>query len=79
MTTAVNRYQGRFRGFGAKCPRCGQPISHGLPGNPHTRKTFPCEATDTRALPYARDCPRDARRRADRAARYIASRAVMEA
>lgn len=59
------------RGFGrigARCPECGAPISHGLPGNPHARKIPPCRTalTTTTTLPFARDGPRDAARRAAR-------------
>lgn len=40
---AHDKYRhGRFRGFGPKCPLCGQPRSHGLHGNPAKRRAFPC-------------------------------------
>lgn len=45
----------RFRGFGPKCPLCGQPRSHGLRGNPDKRRTFPClENPETRERAEAR-------------------------
>lgn len=62
------RHDGRgFRptGNGTKtpCPHCGKSISHGLPGNPYTRRVQPCQVkagagTRPLAAPSATRTPR---------------------
>ena len=32
-----------------RCPHCGKAISHGLPGNPYTRKWQPCQRVEMAA------------------------------
>ena len=36
-------------GSKGRCPHCGKSISHGLPGNPYTRKFQPCQRTEVAA------------------------------
>lgn len=49
---AGSRFRGTKKG---KCPHCGRPLSHGLPGNPANRAEPPCQK---QAFPRAKGTQR---------------------